>query len=89
MYFGAARCCRRVGVDMTEVDVVALQLITAACLATSVTAVGPAATSAADGSGATGSYVAAIVDVTGGRLFGGTKQNAVGLFIETTMYSKW
>jgi len=56
-----------VGVDMTEVGVVALQLITAACLATSATAVGPAATSAADGSGAAGSYVAAIVDVTRGR----------------------
>ena len=53
---------------MTEVDVVALQLITAACLATSTTAVGPAATSAADGSGAVGSYVAAIVDVIGGRV---------------------
>ena len=42
---------------MTEVDVVALQLITAACLATSATAVGPAATSAADGSGAAGTRV--------------------------------
>ena len=52
---------------MTEVCVVALQLITAACLATSTTAVEPAATSAADGSGAAGSYVAGIVDVTGGR----------------------
>ena len=52
---------------MTEVDDVALQLITAACLATSATAVGPAATSAADRSGAAGSYVAAIVDVTRGR----------------------
>jgi hypothetical protein len=50
---------------MTEVDVVALQLITAARLATSATAAEPAATSAADGGGAAGSYVAAIVDVTG------------------------
>ena len=41
MYFGAARCCRRVDVDMTEVDVVALQLITAARLTTSATAVRP------------------------------------------------
>ena len=41
---------------MTEVDVVALQLITAAYLATSTTAVEPAATSAG------------IVDVTGGRV---------------------
>jgi hypothetical protein len=57
-----------VGVDMTEVDVVALQLITAAYLATSTAAVGPAATSAADGGGAAGSYVAGIVDVTGGRV---------------------
>ena len=78
------------GVDMTEVDVVALQLITAARPATtSATAAGPTAASTAGGGGAAGSYVAAIVDVTGGRLFGGTKQNAVGLFIETTMYSKW
>ena len=53
---------------MTEVGVVALQLITAACLATSTTAVEPAATSAADGGGAAGSYVAGIVDVTGGRV---------------------
>ena len=52
---------------MTEADVVALQLITAAYLATSTTAVEPAATSAADGNGAAGSYVAAIVDVTRGR----------------------
>jgi hypothetical protein len=50
---------------MTEVSVVTLQLITAACLATSTTAVEPAATSAADGGGAAGSYVAAIVDVIG------------------------
>ena len=53
---------------MTEVDVVALQLIIAACLATSTKAVGPAVTSAADGSGSAGSYVAAIIDVTGGRV---------------------
>jgi hypothetical protein len=56
-----------VGVDMTEVDVVALQLITAAQLATSATAVGPAAASAADGGGAAGSCVAAIV-FTGGQV---------------------
>jgi len=82
-----------VGVDMTEVDVVALQLITAARLATSATAAGPTAASAAGGGGAAGSYVAAIVDVIGGsghlNFFGGTKQNAVGLIIETTMCGKW
>ena len=94
MYFGAARCCRRVGVDMTEVDVVTLQLITAARLATSATAAGPTAASAAGGGGAAGSHAAAIVDVIGGcdgrlHFFGGTKQNAVGLIIETTMCGKW
>ena len=52
---------------MTEVDVVALQLITAAHLATSATTVRPAAASAADGGGAAGSSVAAIVDFTRGR----------------------
>ena len=51
---------------MTEVDVVALQMITTACLATSATAAGPTASSAAGGGGAAGSYVAAIVDVIGG-----------------------
>jgi hypothetical protein len=96
LYFGAAGCCRRVGVDMTEVDewvsmlspcnrstLHILQLINA----------GPAAANAADGGGAADSYVVAIVDVTGvsGRLhfFGGTKQSAVDLIIETTMYGKW
>ena len=82
---------------MTEVDVVALQLITAARLATSATAAGPTAASAASaagGGGAAGSYVAAIVDVIGGcdgrlHFFGGTKQNAVGLIIETTMCGSW
>ena len=51
---------------MTEVDVVALQLITAARLATSATAAGPTAASAAGGGGGTGSYVAATDDVIGG-----------------------
>jgi hypothetical protein len=41
---------------MTEADIVALPLITAAHRATSATAVGPAAASAADGGGAAGSY---------------------------------
>ena len=53
---------------MTEVDVVALQLITAARLATSATAAGPTAASAAGGGGAAGSHVAAIVDVNTGNV---------------------
>jgi hypothetical protein len=57
-----------VGVDMTEVDGVDLQLITASRLATSATAAGSTAASAAGGGGAAGSYVAAIVDVIGGRV---------------------
>jgi hypothetical protein len=77
---------------MTEVDAIALQLITAVRLATSATPVGPAAGSAADGGGADGIYVAAIVDVTGvgsPSLFRRYKTNAVGLIIETAMYGKW
>jgi hypothetical protein len=57
-----------VGVDMTEVDVVALQLITAGLPATSATAVGPAAATASDGGGGAGSCVTSIVDFTGGRV---------------------
>ena len=52
---------------MTEVDGVALQLITAARLATSATAAGPTAAGAAGGGGDAGSYVAAIVDVIAPR----------------------
>ena len=53
---------------MTEVDVVALQLIIAARLATSAAAAGPTAASATGGGSAAGSYVAAIVDVIWGRV---------------------